>query len=518
MHWESWLEKVNTSSDGTDLERSNIDDSLLLDTDKPKKKVPLRMDDDKGGAFDDSGFYNKSEVNKILGAIAGAVGGAARAVGAAGKVVGEAVGRGAQGLGEAASAGGQSGGESASETLSTTSDEVGNFLDDVKDESNSHLETIKSWETWLEKGRWDNPKHDTNTQKEFEAFEKLSKLPKNEVTELGDAIDEAIEGVKSGKLKKNNAIETSHKEGEKKEEWNGKFDNSTTRDGVKDDKAQDEEEPLEELTDGKLEEVEKLKSWEVFLKGGGGTEEGLPHEEGEIAGKKNMHSLTGRYQNPTKHRKGHFANTNTGKDAVEGTPRIPTSREGAFQDTKDTKHMTHGDHVAVAERVATDNPEYAQFMTDVSPKERLGSDTDKRVPTKEELNQKFYERTQPEKKQRRRASPAALAARRARMKSWELWLEKYDKDPNPEETDPEKIMQNAEVVGRKDNPMIKDMYKSWLEKMQGAGDARYGNQHLTGMEQHPVDDDESIDLSAESDKNNEKHGRLEQNHFNKSRR
>jgi hypothetical protein len=64
-------------------------------------------------------------------------------------------------------------------------------------------------------------------------------LPKNEVTELGDAIDEAIEGVKSGKLKKNNAIETSHKEGEKKEEWNGKFDNSTTRDGVKDDKAQD---------------------------------------------------------------------------------------------------------------------------------------------------------------------------------------------------------------------------------------------------------------------------------------
>ena len=426
MHWESWLEKVNTSSDGTDLKRSNIDDSLLLDTDKPKKKVPLRMDDDKGGAFDDSGFYNKA-----------------------------------------------------------------------------------SWETWLEKGRWDNPKHDTNTQKEFEAFEKLSKLPKNEVTELGDAIDEAIEGVKSGKLNKNNAIETSHKEGEKKEEWNGKFDNSTTRDGVKDDKAQDEEEPLEELTDGKLEEVEKLKSWEVFLKAtvGGGTEHSVGESFTEEEAKKRP---SFQKKNPPKYIKSHFANSNTGKDAVIGTgDQVPTSREGAFQDTKDTKHMTHGDHVAVAERVATDNPEYAQFMTDVSPKERLGSDTDKRVPTKEELNQKFYERTQPEKKQRRRASPAALAARRARMKSWELWLEKYDKDPNPEETDPEKIMQNAEVVGRKDNPMIKDMYKSWLEKMQGAGDARYGNQHLTGMEQHPVDDDESIDLSAESDKNNEKQEKTE---------
>ena len=45
--------------------------------------------------------------------------------------------------------------------------------------------------------------------------------------------------------------------------------------------------------------------------------------------------------------------------------------------------------------------------------------------------------------------------------------------------------------------------------MQGAGDARYGNQHLTGMEQKPVDDDESIDLSAESDKNNEKQGKTE---------
>jgi hypothetical protein len=66
MHWESWLEKVNTSSDGTDLKRSNIDDSLLLDTDKPKKKVPLRMDDDKGGAFDDSGFYNKIIKVKLI--------------------------------------------------------------------------------------------------------------------------------------------------------------------------------------------------------------------------------------------------------------------------------------------------------------------------------------------------------------------------------------------------------------------------------------------------------------------
>ena len=60
--------------------------------------------------------------------------------------------------------------------------------------------------------------------------------------------------------------------------------------------------------------------------------------------------------------------------------------------------------------------------------------------------------------------------------------------------------------------MIRNIYRSWegwLEKMQGAGDARYGNQHLTGMEQKPVADDESIDLSAESDKNNEKQEKTE---------
>ena len=35
------------------------DKSLLLDNDKPKKRVPLRMDDDKGGAFEDTGMTNK---------------------------------------------------------------------------------------------------------------------------------------------------------------------------------------------------------------------------------------------------------------------------------------------------------------------------------------------------------------------------------------------------------------------------------------------------------------------------
>ena len=33
-------------------------------------------------------------------------------------------------------------------------------------------------------------------------------------------------------------------------------------------------------------------------------------------------------------------------------------------------------------------------------------------------------------------------------------------------------------------------WEGWLEKMQGAGDARFGNQHLTGLDQKPVDNEE----------------------------
>ena len=96
----------------------------------------------------------------------------------------------------------------------------------------------KSWESWLEKN---DPC--------WEGYEQYGMKDKD-----GKKVPNCI--------KKNNAIETSHKEDEKKHEWDGKFSSSTIRDDVKDDddKAVSEEESLEELTDGKLEEVEKLKS------------------------------------------------------------------------------------------------------------------------------------------------------------------------------------------------------------------------------------------------------------------
>jgi hypothetical protein len=55
----------------------------------------------------------------------------------------------------------------------------------------------------------------------------------------------------------------------------------------------------------------------------------------------------------------------------------------------------------------------------------------------------------------------------------------------------------------------KKSWNEWLEKQQGAGDARFGNQHLTGMEQHPVADDDSLELSPETEENNEKEDKKE---------
>jgi hypothetical protein len=191
------------------------------------------------------------------------------------------------------------------------------------------------------------------------------KRPAERVTgnDLSD-LDGWVEENKSWEswLEKNNATETSHKKDEKKEEWDGKFSSSTIRDDVKDDddKAVSEEESLEELTDGKLEEVEKLKSWELWLE----------------------------------------------KDALDGKQGI-----------------------------------------DGLPKSSI--------------------------------KPILADAQ--------------------------------EVIDRDDRGKKNEMYKSWLEKMQGAGDARFGNQHLTGLDQKPVDneEDEANILPEKEEKTDDKEEKQE---------
>lgn len=58
-----------------------------------------------------------------------------------------------------------------------------------------------------------------------------------------------------------------------------------------------------------------------------------------------------------------------------------------------------------------------------------------------------------------------------------------DKLPEPiEEVTDDKLEEIKKKPEFKSAGTQEELFKSWLEKMQGAGDARYGNQHETGME------------------------------------
>ena len=90
-------------------------------------------------------------------------------------------------------------------------------------------------------------------------------------------------------------------------------------------------------------------------------------------------------------------------------------------------------------------------------------------------------------------------------KSWELWLTKYEETPEDKklalQLDEARAITGKKVATQKVKPetgedakmgeyskITAEKFKSWttwLEKMQGAGDARFGNQHLTGLDQKP---------------------------------
>ena len=76
--------------------------------------------------------------------------------------------------------------------------------------------------------------------------------------------------------------------------------------------------------------------------------------------------------------------------------------------------------------------------------------------------------------------------------------------------------QDKDVSERRNslNIEIADSLKSWegwLEKMQGAGDARFGNQHLTGLDQKPVnnEEDEANILPEKEEKTDDKEEKQE---------
>ena len=427
----------------------------------------------------------------------------------------------------------------------------------------SIADSMKSWESWLDKkNRTINddfpkgkPPHIDYNKTPDKTIPRTIRAFEDEKDDDPMVYDHKTASWESW-LDKNNGIERDHKK-EDKHEWDGKFSSSTIRDDAEndDDKAIGEEESLEELTDGKLEEIEKLKSWEVFLKANLNQypDDNPPQEtdkdgdtiinyetgtklntDGTTTDPKNRKiedesssdNLTDRYRKGGAGRK----EDDTGKGGrgrKGGQSRGGGSSGEGEISYQDTERNSDGSHNVTEQGTRAEMRHFnklPKLEESVKPSKvgainstQPASDDDKALADTQDVGTTPVgdvstppSHTTPKTPDSIRKLPTSVTPKIA---SWEVFLEKglagakkvllTHRDPDPEETDVDKIMSNAELAG-KTIQQKRASWEEWVEKMQGAGDARYGNQHLTGMEQHPVADDESMELSAETDENNEK--------------
>jgi len=384
------------------------------------------------------------------------------------------------------------------------------------------------WQDWLEKGKEKKKKPTT-------MFPRIIREFPDEKDE--DPMIYSKNAAWESWLEKNNAIETSHKEGEKKEEWNGKFDNSTTRDDAEndDDKAIGEEESLEELTDGKLEEVEKLKAWEIFLDKTNNATLNYRHYKPrhDKNDKKILDNHGTNYDESTFHGQPIEAseeNRNEGTGKLDQDKRNWNTTEGERGGSKKTPTGQNISHDGSEYNENTGDYSATQFGTDRILARFKEEDRVAKLKPKKPSSPNAVNPNQPQSKDDYALHDTEdvgkkITAGMESLKSWELFLEKGLKFHNPDTKrhkrgmDPKGLpigtpdtVEGIEAEAKEALEKPKNVLRSWegwLDKMQGAGDARYGNQHLTGMEQKPVADDESIDLSAESEENNEKQEKTE---------
>ena len=348
-------------------------------------------------------------------------------------------------------------------------------------------------------------------------------------------------------LEKNNAIETSHKEDEKKEEWDGKFSSSTTRDDAEDDdKAISEEESLEELTDGKLEEVEKLKSWQVFLVNK------MPMNQYDkspqkVADEKGMKPEPLTETTPVSNPRGSLGNKKVKRldhEAGDGSRKIVEipkedntnpevlHKQGGRPETggkgsQGSVNATAGGKGNVTQ--TNTNAILYQSLSDTEKEKEPENITDD-VSTISNNDSDPATPAVAETAMQKRQRLVRLTQRKYNKKSWESWLNKYEETVEDKRLAIKLDEARAITSGKVSKPKIKpdsgvdakmgefsniqaeklrsatvsplDSWATWLEKMQGAGDARFGNQHLTGLDQEPVDneEDEANILPAKDEK------------------
>jgi len=277
-----------------------------------------------------------------------------------------------------------------------------------------------------------------------------------------------------------------------------------------DPKSESEEEPLHELTDGELKEVEKLKAWEVWLEKAMGKDSDhirapMFREEGKAP-----HEMSTKPTGTTV--RGRFGNKLTEtpkKESVRGAKTTQTGRSvSQHLKPESVKHLPKDIEL--------------QYLKDPE-HEHEGVGSTRKIPkTQKELDEDFFQQEADEYK-------------KGRKKSWESWLEKAKEVKLTKEG--KKILEEAKRYASL------NMYKSWLEKRkipkkdrpespnkennyqtqldkpiqwralkektwenwlktkdQGQGDARYGNPHETGMEDPRILQTSRDDFSLEDTK------------------
>ena len=322
-----------------------------------------------------------------------------------------------------------------------------------------------------------------------------------------------------------------------------------------DDKAESEEEPLHELTDGELKEVEKLKAWEVWLEKAMGKDSDhirapIFREEGKAP-----HEMSTKPTGTTV--RGHFGNKLTEtpkKESVRGAKTIQTGRSvSQHLKPESVKHLPKDIEL--------------QYLKDPE-HEHEGAGSTRKIPkTQKELDEDFFKQEAEEYKKRKKSweswlektkevklseeqkkemnklqgegnyfsaalFSAAARTANARKKSWESWLEKakevklteggkkileeakryasldmykswLEKRKIPKKERPESPNKENNYQTQLDKPIqwraLKDKtWENWLKtKDQGQGDARYGNPHETGMEDPRVLQTSRDDFSLE---------------------
>ena len=257
--------------------------------------------------------------------------------------------------------------------------------------------------------------------------------------------------------------------------------------------AMDEEEDLEELTDGELEEVEKKKSWEIWLEKAMGGVEGTDvarQKEGDTASDITQMNIT----NAPKRVKGHFANTRDEKPAVIGTKQHKTTNRG-----RSTSNYLKPENV----KNLPENIEL-QYLKDPE-HEHSGAGSTRVVPkTQKELDAEFDKKEEEEYN-----TPEAIEARKKKrkikQKAWEEWLDKKNKVPQKNYAESPNKENNYQTHINKPiqwKALKEKSWENWLEivKDQGQGDARYGNPHETGFEDPRVLQTSKDDFSLEEEK------------------